>query len=340
MSGPVFYGRTLHGLELVAAEELSSRFGARIHATGHREIFFSGVAPDSLQHVGVLDDVFALCGEIRGLDHTRASLETLRRSAATEQVAAVREGLATAGRAAARSIEVVASFLGRRNYNRFDIEAAVGQPLAAALRMRLVTGREEAADAVLRVHLRDEAAVLAVRLFDVPLDRRGYKKVHHPGATPPQLGRAMSMVAQIEPGMRVLDPYCGTCTILIEAALLQPRASLHGSDISGDAVVAGRMNASAAGVALSLYQMSTLALGFPDRTFDRIITNMPWGRQVPHRGRPDQPWCELHRVLSVKGRCVALVHEAGGTHAGFERESERHVRVYGQSSWLVSLRAV
>ena len=62
-------------------------------------------------------------------------------------------------------MKVVASFLGRRNYNRYEIEAAVGAPLARQLKVDLVEGSEEEADCVLRIHLRDHTAILALRLF-------------------------------------------------------------------------------------------------------------------------------------------------------------------------------
>lgn len=339
MTETLLYGRTLHGLETLASQELSARFGARVQSIGHREILFSGVEPTRLKDAGLLDDVFILCGQIEGLNHTRASLDRLRDSILREHVTAVRQAWKQKG-ALPQSLKVVASFLGRRNYNRFEIEAAVGEPLARALGVRLVEGREEEADSVLRVHMRDGVALLALRLFDRPLHRRAYKKVHYPGATVPQVARAIAVLAQIDAGMRVLDPYCGTCTILIEAGLVESGAAYYGTDISMPALLGGKLNAAAAGVTISLFQMSALALGFPDRCFDRILTNPPWGRQVQHRGQRQNAWSELRRVLRDQGRAVVLVHEPGDSHPGFLLESERHIRLSGQSSWLLSLRAV
>ena len=47
---------------------------------------------------------------------------------------------------------------------------------------------------------------------------------------------------------------------------------------------------------------------------DRIISNLPWGRQVEARGAlagaPDRFFREVRRVLSARGRAVLLLHEA------------------------------
>lgn len=331
-----FYGRTLRGLEDWACEELAGRFGAKILGTGHREIFFSGVEAERLAGAGLLDDVFLLCGKIDGIDHTRASLDLLRRSAPRYQ-AAVHRALALR-RPRGKALKVVASFLGKRNYNRFEIEAAVGEPLAPALGLQLFTGREEEADAVLRVHLREGAALLALRLFDRPLRQRTYKTVHLPAATPPQVGRALAARAGLQAGMHVLDPYCGTGTVLIEAGLLQPELRLYGGDLSPAALAGGRDDARTAGIAVSWQRMSALALAFRDRTFDRIVTNVPWGRQVSHAGEETAAWRELARVLRPEGRVSALVYQPEHRFPGFFLESEHWLRLYGQATWIVTLR--
>ena len=235
-------------------------------------------------------------------------------------------------------MKVVASFLGRRNYNRYEIEAAVGAPLARQLKVDLVEGSEEEADCVLRIHLRDHTAILALRLFQKPLRQRSYKTVHLPGATPPQVGRALATLASLGPDVRVLDPYCGTATVLIEAGLLQPSAFLVGVDVSNDSLLGSKVNASAAEVHVSLCRMSAVALGFADRSFDVIAGNLPWGRQVHHEGEQRIAWTELHRVLRPEGRAIFVVHEADGRYPRFEVEGKRELRLYGQTSWIVTLR--
>ena len=191
---------------------------------------------------------------------------------------------------------------------------------------------------MLRAHLRDSTALLALRWFAKPLRQRSYKIAHHLAATPPQVARALAMLAGLSAGSRVLDPYCGTGTVLIEAGLLQPAAKLHGGDISVASLRGGKVNASAAGVEIAWCKMSALALGFEDRAFDRIIANIPWGRQVSHAGEEETAWTELNRVLRPRGKAVVLAHQAGRSYPGFVREAESPLRLYGQSSWIVTLR--
>ena len=50
------------------------------------------------------------------------------------------------------------------------------------------------------------------------------------GMLPPKLAQTMLNLAQVNPGMRILDPFCGTGVVLQEAALMG--ASIYGTDVS------------------------------------------------------------------------------------------------------------
>lgn len=56
------------------------------------------------------------------------------------------------------------------------------------------------------------------------------------GMLPPKIARIMVNLAQIKEGERFLDPFCGSGTILMEAALLHPNNKLYGSDLSERAI--------------------------------------------------------------------------------------------------------
>src|SRR5579875_2808666 len=80
------------------------------------------------------------------------------------------------------------------------------------------------------------------------------------------------------PPMTVLDPCCGSGTILIEAAL--QGASVYGGDSDPRALDAARTNIAAAGVQASVQGWDAQALPLADASIDRVICNLPWGRQV------------------------------------------------------------
>src|SRR5258706_14284592 len=62
-------------------------------------------------------------------------------------------------------------------------------------------------------------ALIGVRLFDEPLSRRTYRVVNLRGALRPTVAAALVRIANQGRGRpRIWDPFCGSATILSEAA--------------------------------------------------------------------------------------------------------------------------
>jgi tRNA (guanine6-N2)-methyltransferase len=208
--------------------------------------------------------------------------------------------------------DVTASFIGRRNFSRFEVQERVGAAIARATGWGFVARGTRAAPPVLslRVHLLHERATLAVRLAGRPLHRRAYRIRSRPGALHTPLARALCLLAQPRPGDLLVDPTCGVGTIPIEAALLEPRADVAAFDLEPDAVGAARRNAAEAGVDLPFAIADASRLPLPAGSVDRIVVNPPWGEAVAARGGlrcPASLWREAARVLAPRGRLVALI---------------------------------
>ena len=251
--------RTLRGLERIARDEVRSRLRINQIAIGHRELRFSlpELAPELLE-LGTVDDVFLVLAEVEGMSQRRESLARLASMSLD-----LDEAAHLLGRSGPRTFGVTASFLGRRNYNRFELEDAA----AAAAGWRRV-----ARDGTLslRVHVVGSVATVAVRVAQTPLHRRAYRVATVPGSVHPPLARALALLA----GEPFVDPFCGAGTIPIEGSLAG--LETRGSDIDPRAIEAARMNADAAGVAVPLSVADAAALG-PAYC---IVTNPPWGKAV------------------------------------------------------------
>lgn len=93
---------------------------------------------------------------------------------------------------------------------------------------------------------------------------------------------AASIMRLCEPYMNedadVLDPFCGSATMLIERAYLKPAKSLVGVDISGYAIKAACANRSAAKRRIALIHGDILSYGAAQ--YDEVIANMPFGIRV------------------------------------------------------------
>jgi len=355
------FARCLRGLEWVVAAELRGRLGAEVVATGHREVHFRlPGTPTAALGLRTADDVFLHVGSVSGLDHTRASLERLGDAASgldvrgtAERVRAMRgsagsptgevtasagspTGEVTAG-TGSPTLEVTASFLGRRNYNRYDIEDAVGRPIARRLGAAYLSRRAGSVEAALswRVHLAGDRALIGLRLAARPLHRRAYKELSRVGTLHPPLAAALALVTGLRPGQLLLDPFCGAGTMPIEAAALQPALAGVGTDISEPAVRAARGNARAARARLRLLVADAGALPLAGRVVDRVASNPPWQRQVAVEGTAARDerraWRELARVAAPGARMVVLVDDAG-THERLVHDAGLVARVLGQVS--------
>ena len=243
--------RTLRGIEWIARDEVRSRLGVQQIELGHRELRFAlpELVPELLE-LGTVDDVFRVMAEVDGITRRRESLARL---------ASLSLDLG-----APRTFDVTASFLGKRNYSRFELEDALAVPEGW---MRVARGGAVS----LRIHVVGEVATIAARIARTPLHRRAYRVSTVPGSVHPPLARALALLA----GEPFVDPFCGAGTIPIEGALagLQTR----GTDIDPRAIEAARLNAASAGMGVSFEVAAAESLG----ETDCIVTNPPWGRIVP-----------------------------------------------------------
>jgi tRNA (guanine6-N2)-methyltransferase len=287
--------RTLRGLEWIAAAEVQATIGPPQIEHGHRELRFYA-SPERVLELGTLDDAFVVAGAVEGVGRSREALARLAEAAV--DLERFRELLGRGG-----SFDVVGSFVGKRNYSRFEIEDALGSALAAASGWTYLSrsGGEPAKGALsLRVHLVESEATIAVRIADVPLHRRAYRVASRPGALHPPLARALALLAGLRPGLSLADPFCGTGTILIEAKLACPGLRVDGSDLDPEAVEAARRNAEAAGAELELAVRD--AADLPQA--DRVATNPPW-EMTAHfagRGTPSLKGVERAVVLAPPDR--------------------------------------
>ncbi|WP_178063220.1 methyltransferase domain-containing protein [Micromonospora carbonacea] len=356
-----FLARTLRGLEEVAAREVAGR-GCGVEHQRHREVWFRASRPEpSLLDLRTVDDLFLLAGVTEDADHTKAALAAftrLARDAPLRQLLEVRKTYGYSARAG--TLDVAASFLGRRNYNRYDVEEAVGRTAAARLGLRFHSRRNGEAppegSLSLRVTVEGTQAALAVRIADRPLHRRSYKTSSTPGTLHPPLAAALAWLAGIRAGMRVVDPCCGTGTILLESGGLSPGAVLLGLDHDPAAVRAAVANAGALdgvrrgsaggtpGVTWAVGDAGRLPLGAG--TVDRVVSNPPWDRQVLARGAladdPARLFREIRRVLAADGLAVLLLHEfeeltGAVAAAGLGVDDVRVVSLFGTHPAMVTL---
>ena len=311
--------RTVSGLERLAAEEVVAA-GHRVVEVSKRQLVAEWGTVDC-NPPRLADDVFVVHGAVVDPGRTRDAL-----------MAAVRSLELPAGLGA---FAVSASFVGARNFNRFDVEDLVGAQLGGRYYSRRGGAVPPDERAEWRVVLDGKMLWVGLRPYAVPLHRRAWRTRTVRGSLHPPVAAAMARLAGIVPGHTVLDPFCGAGTLLLEAHAVEPQARYVGSDRDPLAISAARENAEAVrrtgDAAITWRRVDASRLS---TTADRIITNPPWdvrlsiGDLAPYIRR----W---HRVLD--GHLVAILnpHQAAELDRGWHVQARYDLAVAGQHPRIV-----
>lgn len=315
----MYVARCIRGIQEVVAAEVTERVAGHIVRTRHREVWFDSDAPSvDLAALRTVDDVFAVVAIARRIGRTRDALSAMSDAVLTAELDAP---------PSVSGIDVVASFLGKRNWNRYELEDAAGNAIAARTGLRYWSrggGERPPAGAwSWRVTVEDDEAMIGTRIADravAQLLRDGDRG--RVGALQPQLAAAMVRLAGTDIRV-VLDPCAGLGTILDEARTVHPALVAVGGDL--DPIVdyvgdAGRLPLATAAV-------------------DALVSNPPWGEQVGAAGSlasgPERFWSEAARVVRPGGTIVVLSTNAAVPEGAIEVTRTLPVSLRGSHPVLV-----
>jgi len=159
-----------------------------------------------------------------------------------------------------------------------------------------------------------EIRVIDGRMFAVfPDDRFSYRKASVPAGINPVAAASIMRLCYpyFTDGAKVLDPFCGSGTMLIERGLIKKALSLTGVDISARAVKAANENRKASGVKFSLIRADIL--DHKAGGYDEIISNMPFGLRVLGHKQNIKLYhgfaAKLDSLLSENGRAFLFTQE-------------------------------
>ncbi|XP_040905038.1 THUMP domain-containing protein 2 isoform X2 [Toxotes jaculatrix] len=160
------------------------------------------------------------------------------------------------------------------------------------------------------VYLSDDHCLLGIPLTRLPLANRSYIKTTGVRST---IAWAMASLAEIQPGVCVVDPMCGVGTILIEAAQEHKAACFLGMDIDDRQLQKANENIEFAelGNKIHLLKSSSMVLPLPSASVDAVVCDLPFGRKFGTKTdmAANLPVIvtEMERVLCVGGTLVLLL---------------------------------
>jgi tRNA (guanine6-N2)-methyltransferase len=319
---PRLIARSVRGLEWMAADEISERLpGAEGITLSAREIGFRvpALAPDVLG-LRLADDLFLEVGRVADVGKTKDVPPAAARRVAMLDWAAAMSWLSAVRTLPGRpQFDVVVSLESRRNYNRFDLENAVGAVLRPVLSgsylARIAEGRHPGdPDLTVRLFVRGTEMRVTLRLASRPLHRRPYKQDTGPGTLHPPVAAALARLAGPAAAETVADPFCGDGTIAVETALAYPGCHVLAGDIDPGRLRNARQNAVRAGVTVPFAPLDAGRLPWRAATIDAVVTNPPWNLSVDASGllrsSLDRFWRQLSALLGRDGR-LCLIADAG-----------------------------
>jgi tRNA (guanine6-N2)-methyltransferase len=346
------FGRCTKGLEGVLASEIQQRLDGQVTNVSHRQVTFSIEAGATQADLGratelrCADDVFLDFGVVEGVSRERASLATLASGLSRLNLGEALQHITSVRDATPASFDVVCSFMGQRNYNRFEAEKMVAGEICRQIHLpRVDTERRRDADLSWRIHVDGTQASVGLRIARQPLHRRSYRTDAMPGALHPPVAAAMVLLAEPRSGALILDPSCGSGTLCVEAGIFEKSAHVVGGDASAAAVRVSAEHAHKAQTKFSGIVADGARLPLSDLSVDVVLCNPAWGRAVEAQGelsqQPDLLWKEIGRVLKRDGRAMVITEsetaETNHVCHGLRLMGKLRLRVSGRWATLRTL---
>lgn len=151
------------------------------------------------------------------------------------------------------------------------------------------------------------------RITPRPLSARPWRECNMSGGLNATIAYAMHRLSGQRERDRIFNPMCGSGTLLIERSLMGPLDAMVGVDISPEAVACAQTNIRAAKRQIEVAQVDALQTGLPDRSFDLVVADLPWGDAVGSHGGNAELYPlflqEMDRLTARNGRLCILTHE-------------------------------
>jgi tRNA G10 N-methylase Trm11 len=299
---------TVPGLAGLLAEELRSMAGVRVEDTGRdgrADVVLFAAEPSAFQQVitsRLAEDIFVEIGRTLRSDGDRAQwiAGRLWRPERARRALTARAQMTRPARERT-TFRVIARVLQERSFLRTELR----RHLTDTIQRHQPNWRfSDPADVeVWVVEYKPGKIVAGLRVSDVRMRQHDGRDIERSGALRPAVAAAMVHLAGKPDGI-LLDPCCGSGTILVEATEAGWQAD--GIDIDPEAVRIARKNAHG----IEVRQGDVRHLTFDDRSFRACVSNLPFGKQYTVQ-QDMKEWLraalsEMTRVAQPGGRIVLL----------------------------------
>ncbi|TDD62157.1 methyltransferase domain-containing protein [Kribbella antibiotica] len=194
------------------------------------------------------------------------------------------------------------------------------EPVAFRVGADSATVRRELVSAVERMGWRNDPRDWAINLTESPAGwvaevgelhwvRRFGRLERLPWATSPVVAEVLVRLAKIRAGQVVLDPFCGSGTVLVAARAQQVDVRVVGADQSAGSIELARRNLGDGCLRVGFAE----ELKHADGSVDRVVANLPFGKRVGSHQDNLRLYPaavgEIARVLTKDGRAVLMTED-------------------------------
>jgi len=191
-------------------------------------------------------------------------------------------------------------------------------------------------DVTFRLIISDRC-IFGVHLADVETSQYEKRRPQHrpffvPGVILPRVARVLVNLSEVRAGETLLDPFCGTGGILIEAGLVG--AVPLGCDIQDRMVEGAKENMKFYGLGANIFLCDAARLDLKDGSIDAVVADPPYGRSAKVGAPSKEKLYEdsLHEILRVlkAGRRAVMLFPSDEFKIpnGFDVEEEHIFRVH------------
>jgi len=281
------------GLEDVVADEFSEQLAAADLDVGsidieRKPLGFSGNVIALVSRFDV--DIERIAGTLRSVHHVARPLFAFELAdGSADALITIYEELANRRIPAlemdtARSFRITTRRSGDHDFSSMDVQRRAGAALIDRYHLNV---NLEQPECEVRVDVIDNRCLVGIQLTQQSLSRRKQRQYNPRGAIKSNVAYSLLRFARLFgelPAGRILDPFCGSATIPIEAAQMLPELQIDASDYSERAVKGARLNVDSAGLSTRIdvmhRDMSDLPEHYDANTFDAIVTNPPFGVRI------------------------------------------------------------
>ncbi|WNN89267.1 methyltransferase domain-containing protein [Gloeocapsopsis dulcis] len=155
---------------------------------------------------------------------------------------------------------------------------------------------------------------VGIRITPHSVRARDYRNGERKASLRPTIAAAMAVLSNPNERDRVIDPMCGSGTLLIERGLLSSYASLQGYDIDPEAVKLAATNISNANLRdANVKSCDSTTLHLETESADILLCNLPFGKVYGNKETNTDLYIrclqEWGRVVKTGGRAILLTSD-------------------------------